>query len=114
MLIKVKEYAKHVGKDESAVRRKMREGRLKVTRPPKEHPHYAMLIDSNQPWPEQRQDQARKLTSGRAGRESGKPAAGGPVQSRNPDDKTSGSGLWGVCVVGFLIWVGERMRTAGR
>ncbi len=112
MLIKVKEYAKHVGKDESAVRRKMREGRLKVTRPPQKNPHYAMLIDSNQPWPEQRQ--ARKLTSGQAGRESGKPTARVPVQSHKPDDKTSGNGWWEVVVVGFWIYVGECVGKAGR
>lgn len=54
-LMKAKEYAKHVGTDVRTVRRWMRNGLLKFTPPPKEHPHYARLIDSSQPRPKKKE-----------------------------------------------------------
>lgn len=53
-LMKAKEYAKHVGTDVRTVRRWMRNGLLKFIPPPKEHPHYARLIDSSQPRPKKK------------------------------------------------------------
>jgi len=103
MLLKVKQYAKHVGKDKADVYRAIRDGRLKVTRPPKEHPNYAMLIDSNQLWPEQRQ--ARKLTSGQAGQSPARPPAGVARQADKTDDKTSPNGWWEVVVVVISIYL---------
>ena len=52
--MKVKEYARHVGANPRTVRRWMRDGLLEFIPPPKEHPHYARLIDSSQPRPKKR------------------------------------------------------------
>jgi len=54
-LMTAKEYAKHVQTDVKTVRRWMRKGLLKFTLPPKEHPHYARLIDSSQPRPKKKE-----------------------------------------------------------
>ncbi|MBA7619889.1 hypothetical protein ES703_27231 [subsurface metagenome] len=54
-LMTAKEYAKHVGTDPKTVRRWMRNGLLKFIPPPKEHPHYARLIDSSQPRPKKKE-----------------------------------------------------------
>lgn len=57
-----KEYAKHVEADVRTVRRWMRNGMLKFTPPPREHPHYARLIDSNQPRPKKKVKRRTKST----------------------------------------------------
>ncbi|KKK51694.1 hypothetical protein LCGC14_3112380, partial [marine sediment metagenome] len=116
-MMKIEEYAKQVGKDKADVYRAVREGRLKVTRGPGDNSHHAMLINSSQLWPRQRQDQTRTVIPGQIGQLSVKPAARVPVQSQKSsakpiaqppvelvagaagqadkaDDKTSGNGWW--------------------
>lgn len=62
-LMTAKEYAKYVQTDVKTVRRWMRKGLLKFTPPPKEHPHYARLIDSSQPRPTKRKKKGAKSTN---------------------------------------------------
>lgn len=62
-LMTAKEYAKHVQADVRTVRRWMRNGLLEFTPPPKEHPHYARLIDSSQPRPTKRKKKGAKSTN---------------------------------------------------
>lgn len=62
-LMTAKEYATYVQTDVRTVRRWMRKGLLKFTPPPKEHPHYARLIDSSQPRPTKRKKKEAKSTN---------------------------------------------------
>jgi len=62
-LMTAKEYSKYVQTDVRTVRRWMRKGLLKFTPPPKEHPHYARLIDSSQPRPTKRKKKGAKSTN---------------------------------------------------
>ena len=62
-LMTAKKYAKYVQTDVRTVRRWMRKGLLKFTPPPKEHPHYARLIDSSQSRPTKRKKKEAKSTN---------------------------------------------------
>jgi len=53
-MLTVKEYAEYVDADPRTVRRWMKNGLLKFTPPPKQHPHHARLIDSSQPRPKKK------------------------------------------------------------
>ncbi len=62
-MMKVRQYAKHVGADQRTVRRWIRDGLLEFIPPPEAHPHDARLIDSSQPRPKpRRKGRTVKLT----------------------------------------------------